>query len=182
MHQNFNYPYFKFDKSVDYQLVLYFNKQINRQTKYQELKNLVNYSHYAYQIENGIFEYSVLYVVYNQIDKDDFKIYYNYQFNNIVYNLKNNDEILKNLTISVIDPYVLAFMKPEELNDKKWEKIKNRMQKIKDKIENIPTSDVYKCYKCGMRKITTFQVQTRGQDEDATTFVKCHNCGNIWRE
>lgn len=179
---NLYYPYFNFDKSIKYYTVLKFSSQIKRLNKYNDIKNIIKYSHIAYQIESGIFEYSVLYILYNQLEKENFKNYYNFHFNNILYNLKTNSDLVNNIIKGNTDPYMIAFLKPHELNNKKWEDITNRIQKIKNKIENVPTSDVYKCYKCGMRKITTFQVQTRGQDEDATTFVKCHNCGNIWRE
>ena len=174
--------YFKFDKTFNFYIVLQFEKQVNRYSKYQEIKDIVKYSNYAYQIESGIFEFSVSYVIYNKIEYSNFPVYYNFQFNNIKYNLIHNPKLINNFKNNSLNPYNVAFMKPDELNNEKWKDIKDKMKKIKDKIDNVPTSNVYKCFKCGMRKVTTFQVQTRGQDEDATTFVKCHNCGNVWRE
>lgn len=178
----FHYKFFKFDNTIDYSIVLKLENQINRKDYYEQLKEILKYSHYAYKIENGIFEFSVSYIIYNKIDYSSFCIYYNYHFNNIKYNLINNKDLVQCFINNSLDPYNIAFMKPDELNNEKWKDIKDKMKKIKYKIENVPTSNVYKCFKCGMRKVTTFQVQTRGQDEDATTFVKCHNCGNIWRE
>ena len=174
--------YFKFDKTFNFYIVLQFEKQVNRYSKYQEIKDVVKYSNYAYQIESGIFEFSVSYVIYNKIEYSNFPVYYNFQFNNIKYNLIHNPKLIDNFKNNSLNPYNVAFMKPDELNNEKRKDIKDKMKKIKDKIDNVPTSNVYKCFKCGMRKVTTFQVQTRCQDEDATTFVKCHNCGNVWRE
>ena len=83
---------------------------------------------------------------------------------------------------NILDPQLIGFLKPSDLNNEKWKDIIERQKRMEDKMNNIPTSDVYKCHKCGMRKVITYQIQTRGLDEDATTFVKCCNCGNLWKE
>ena len=54
---------------------------------YEQLRDIIKYSHYAYKIESGIFEFSISYIIYNKIDYSNFSIYYNYHFNNIKYNL-----------------------------------------------------------------------------------------------
>ncbi|KAI8351814.1 transcription elongation factor S-II [Choanephora cucurbitarum] len=42
-------------------------------------------------------------------------------------------------------------------------------------------TDMFKCGKCGGRKCTYFQMQTRSADEPMTTFVTCVGCGNHWK-
>ncbi|KAI8988484.1 transcription factor S-II, central domain-containing protein, partial [Mycotypha africana] len=42
-------------------------------------------------------------------------------------------------------------------------------------------TDMFKCGKCGGRKCTYFQMQTRSADEPMTTFVTCVSCGNHWK-
>ncbi|KAI8361762.1 transcription elongation factor S-II [Blakeslea trispora] len=42
-------------------------------------------------------------------------------------------------------------------------------------------TDMFKCGKCGGRKCTYFQMQTRSADEPMTTFVTCVLCGNHWK-
>ncbi|KAG2233919.1 hypothetical protein INT48_004407 [Thamnidium elegans] len=42
-------------------------------------------------------------------------------------------------------------------------------------------TDMFKCGKCGGRKCTYFQMQTRSADEPMTTFVTCVICGNHWK-
>lgn len=42
-------------------------------------------------------------------------------------------------------------------------------------------TDMFKCGKCGGRKCTYFQMQTRSADEPMTTFVTCVLCANHWK-
>ncbi|KAG9303669.1 hypothetical protein G9A89_018566 [Geosiphon pyriformis] len=42
-------------------------------------------------------------------------------------------------------------------------------------------TDAFKCGKCGQRKTTYYQMQTRSADEPMTTFVTCVNCNNRWK-
>ncbi|KAK9766212.1 transcription elongation factor TFIIS [Basidiobolus ranarum] len=42
-------------------------------------------------------------------------------------------------------------------------------------------TDAFKCGKCGGRKCTYFQMQTRSADEPMTTFVTCTICENKWK-
>jgi transcription elongation factor S-II len=40
---------------------------------------------------------------------------------------------------------------------------------------------LFKCRRCGKRKTSNYQKQTRCADEPMTVFVTCLNCGNKWR-
>ena len=51
----FHYKFFKFDNTIDYYIVLKLENQINRKDYYEQLKEILKYSHYAYKIENVIF-------------------------------------------------------------------------------------------------------------------------------
>ncbi|ORX81670.1 transcription elongation factor S-II [Basidiobolus meristosporus CBS 931.73] len=42
-------------------------------------------------------------------------------------------------------------------------------------------TDAFRCGKCGGRKCTYFQMQTRSADEPMTTFVTCTICQNKWK-
>lgn len=179
---NFYYSNFVFDKTLKYSDIVYFDSLINRFNKYQELKSIIKYSNYAYLIENSIFEFCVIYLINNKYSKNYFVNFYNYQFNHIKYNLSTNHNLIENMKKNILDPQLIGFLKPSDLNNEKWKDIIERQKRMEDKMNNIPTSDVYKCHKCGMRKVITYQIQTRGLDEDATTFVKCCNCGNLWKE
>ena len=43
----------------------------------------------------------------------------------------------------------------------------------------MPTSSAYKCPKCGERKITITEKQTRAADEPATIYMECNACGYL---
>ncbi|ORY33014.1 transcription factor S-II, central domain-domain-containing protein [Naematelia encephala] len=47
--------------------------------------------------------------------------------------------------------------------------------------ETTAETDAFKCGKCGARKTTYYQMQTRSADEPMTTFVTCTNCKNRWK-
>ncbi|RIA91472.1 transcription factor S-II, central domain-containing protein [Glomus cerebriforme] len=42
-------------------------------------------------------------------------------------------------------------------------------------------TNMFRCGKCGQRKTTYFQMQTRSADEPMTTFVTCTVCNNRWK-
>lgn len=42
-------------------------------------------------------------------------------------------------------------------------------------------SSDFRCGKCGCRKTTYSQMQTRSADEPMTTYVHCSNCGHRWK-
>ncbi|CAE6036724.1 unnamed protein product [Arabidopsis arenosa] len=43
------------------------------------------------------------------------------------------------------------------------------------------STDQFKCGRCGQRKCTYYQMQTRSTDEPMTTYVTCVNCDNRWK-
>jgi DNA-directed RNA polymerase subunit M/transcription elongation factor TFIIS len=81
----------------------------------------------------------------------------------------------------VIDLNDISYLKPEEINPESWDEIIKRKKYNEDKKDNKVTTDVYKCRKCGERKCTVIQKQTRSADEPATTFVTCTICSNVMK-
>lgn len=62
---------------------------------------------------------------------------------------------------------------------------KTELVKIINERKNVElsekTSDLYKCGNCGARKSTGVDVQTRGLDEEKTSFRKCCECDYRWK-
>ncbi len=62
--------------------------------------------------------------------------------------------------------------------------------KDRDKIEVIEKDDAQEalpivdaeCPKCGHKKARFWTIQTRAADEPETKFMKCIECGNVWRD
>lgn len=97
----------------------------------------------------------------------------------IVYNLRHNKDLLERVVSGDVTPQDLVYMRPWELDYSKWRTIDERRQYIEAKKQNMATTDAYKCKRCGKRKATTFELQTRAADEPSTVFVKCVECGYV---
>ncbi len=132
-----------------------------------------------YDIEDGIFEFSKSYANDNNTPYLLESIYADKlnqllcilnsdKLNNILQSLKNKD----------FEAKTLAFLKPEELNPEKFEKIIKKKEIEEHKKNNKATTNAFKCSKCGKRKCTVEEKQIRSGDEPATTFVECQECGH----
>ena len=134
----------------------------------------------AQQIEESIYLFSVAYTeeadmafLLESIYSDKFNEIYNLLLNNKFKFLINALESKK------IDPTKIAYMRPDELNPNKYEKIIKKKEIEDFKKKNVPTSSAYKCPKCKESKITITQKQTRAADEPATVYMECNVCGYI---
>lgn len=155
---------------------------INRNDVFQHLCRLTTDTHIAILIEAGIFEYTLVYIYVNNISYDIGTGIYLNKYRDIVriFELPNK-YILKKLHKGEIHKQKLAFLTPQELDPKKWKEIIAKQELIKNRKNNIVVTDIYKCKKCGERKCTISEMQTRGADESTTIFICCVVCGNRWR-
>lgn len=152
---------------------------INELTKYIPL-------YLAYDLENGILEYSLITVTNDKLMNDFVLNIYSDKFSDICKNLDinnkniNNKTLLPNLLGGHIKPSLVAFMRPEQLHPVRW---KNELDKynVKQNIyKDIKVTDIYKCFKCGERKCKSTQMQTRSADEPMTIFITCLVCYNTF--
>lgn len=63
-----------------------------------------------------------------------------------------------------------------------FHKFKLQQQQLDD-LQEAPIEieeGVAECFKCGNKKILSYQKQTRRADESSTTFNTCIKCGNKW--
>jgi len=58
---------------------------------------------------------------------------------------------------------------------------KQNLLNAQARAPTVSSTDQFKCGKCGKRKCTYYQMQTRSADEPMTTFVTCTNCNNRWK-
>jgi transcription elongation factor S-II len=58
---------------------------------------------------------------------------------------------------------------------------KENMDKAMTAQEIKSVSDALRCGKCGQKRVSYTQAQTRSADEPMTTFCECLNCGNRWK-
>lgn len=111
-----------------------------------------------------------------------------FKYRSIMFNLKdgNNPDLRRKVLLGEIKPERLVTMPPDEMAS---EKRKQENKQIKEKAlfecerggAAKATTDQFKCGRCGQRKTTYYQLQTRSADEPMTTFVTCVNCNNHWK-
>lgn len=58
---------------------------------------------------------------------------------------------------------------------------KENMKKAQVPMAEKSISDALRCGRCGQKKVSYSQAQTRSADEPMTTFCECTVCGNRWK-
>jgi len=153
---------------------------VDKQTRDESKKNLSKYisSEYTNKVEESINKFSENYANANDTPYLIEQIYQT-KFEEILKLIidKENPFILNSIKENKIDLSQIAFMKPDELNPEKYDKIMKKKNQEEYKKNNQATSNVFECKKCKNRKCQVTQRQTRAADEPATTFVTCMECG-----
>lgn len=85
--------------------------------------------------------------------------------------------LLKSIKEGELDVSKIGFMRPDELNPDKYNRILKKKETEDFKKKNQATSSSFQCKKCKNNKCQVTQRQTRSADEPATTFVICMECG-----
>jgi transcription elongation factor S-II len=103
-------------------------------------------------------------------------------FNDIYDNLDVNNKQINNKTLlpNILDgniPYhILAFMKMYQIHPDRWNYIINKNNLRDTTLQNVSTTDEFRCARCGERKHKYYIMQTRSADEPATIFYTCIIC------
>ncbi|KAG6728868.1 hypothetical protein I3842_02G196200 [Carya illinoinensis] len=110
------------------------------------------------------------------------------KYRSVMFNLKdaNNPDFRRRVLLGHVKPEWLVNMNTAEMAS---DKRRNENRKIEEKAlfdcergaQPKATTDQFKCSRCGQRKCTYYQMQTRSADEPMTTYVKCVNCNNHWK-
>jgi DNA-directed RNA polymerase subunit M/transcription elongation factor TFIIS len=159
---------------------------LSRKNTLTKLKSILkkskvkNYEDNSTKIELGILNFSISYSEENETMFLLQQIY-DTKVNEILCLLESNNYLIDSLKKNNLDPYKLAFMKPEELNPNNFEKIIKKKELEQYKKKNRATTNAFKCSKCKQRKCTVEEKQTRSGDEPATTFVTCMECGHQFK-
>jgi transcription elongation factor S-II len=113
---------------------------------------------------------------------------YREKIRSLYQNLKNksNPELKVRVLSGEITPKRLVTMTHEELKSQEQravdaaiikENMNNAM--VAQEMKSVSTS--LQCGKCGQKKVSYSQAQTRSADEPMTTFCECLVCGNRWK-
>jgi transcription elongation factor S-II len=113
---------------------------------------------------------------------------YRNKLRSLFQNLKNktNRELGPRVLSGEIPPEKFVVMTHEELKSARQRQEEDKLQQENMKNAQVPMaersiSDALKCGKCGQKKVSYSQAQTRSADEPMTTFCECTVCGNRWK-
>lgn len=139
----------------------------------------------AITVEKGIYDFTRQYCESNNCYMIMSQGIYNDCAKNIIFNCEQNHSTMQNIR-NLIDkkaynPYNLAFLSPEELDNDNWWKIILRRNTTEDKLKNLPTIEWKVCKQCKNVEYFYYQLQTRCADEPMTTFYICKECGKTYK-
>ena len=113
---------------------------------------------------------------------------YSAKIRSLYQNLKNksNSKLRANVLSSKIPAQRFVQMTADELKsaERREEDQKLKDENLKDSYvpkEEKSISGSLQCGKCGQKKVSYSQAQTRSADEPMTTFCECMNCGRRWK-
>lgn len=113
---------------------------------------------------------------------------YKEKMRSLFQNLKNksNGQLRARVLAGEIAPERFVRMSAEELKSPERREEDRQMQKenmdkamVAQELKSISTS--LTCGKCGQKKVSYSQAQTRSADEPMTTFCECTVCGKRWK-
>lgn len=111
-----------------------------------------------------------------------------FKYRSVMFNLKdpNNPDFRRRVLLGEVKPERICNLSPYEMasTQRQLENQQIEEKKLFDCERGGPpkaTTDQFRCGRCGQRKCTYYQLQTRSADEPMTTFVTCVNCNNHWK-
>jgi DNA-directed RNA polymerase subunit M/transcription elongation factor TFIIS len=131
----------------------------------------------ANAIDKQLHDYATEYIMVNSLDEEYYDNIYYCKLQEVqkavlegdlVNRMKKDKDLKENL----------VRMPACKLVPKVWEDLIYKQNLLKDKQDNLATSDIYECPACGVRKCIVTQAQIRSADEGMHTFFKCVPCGH----
>lgn len=175
----------EYSKDISKELLEYGITNIDRYNKVIILMLLLNDVDKVKKLENGIFEFSLIYVSINNYPNNFVVSVYNDKFNEIYLNLdpksrNYNKTLIENIKNETLKIELVPFLSPQQINPKKWISLLEKEKTKEDVEKNMATTDLYTCRKCGGKKFRIRELQTRSADEPSTKFVTCLTCHNVF--
>ena len=143
-----------------------------------KLNNVVKNKKLSKNVENSIYHH---YGTNIHQYRDKFvSLYLNLNPKSIIGN-KTFVKRLKKKEINVSD---IAIIKPAEIFPEYWSDIMNKRKLQEDFLYSKRPesySTLYTCGRCKNKKVSYYELQTRSADEGMTTFYRCIECNNKWK-
>lgn len=174
-------------KSVSDKKIELLNKNVDRMLNITKLIQVIKNIDASFKIESGIFEFTLVYGSMNELNDNIYPNIYNDKLAEIIINLDGKNSV-QNKTLkhainnNLINPQIVAFLKPQDLHPERWEEIVKKSVLKEEKRKNMAVTDLYQCYKCKERKCTVYEIQTRSADEPMTKFITCVVCSHVMKK
>lgn len=138
------------------------------------------------KIEKGIFKFTEQFCMSNNNYLSMAVSIYKDSRNNLLFNFNNTKNrttknLIKKINAGNYNPFNLAFLKPEEMDEDKWKKIRLRKDTTEDRLKNLPTVEWRVCKDCKNKEYFHYQLQTRSADEPMTNFYICKKCSRTYK-
>ena len=159
----------------------------------KKLDTILNNESLSRNIEKSIFNFVINNARENNINRRwNNKIFYNLyfsKFRSIYINLDkdsyiNNQYLYEKVINNEIKAEEITKLSVYEIHPENWKEIidaKIKRDKMKYEIKPEAMTERYKCRKCGSRKCSYYELQTRSADEPMTQFFTCLDCKNRWK-
>ena len=168
-------------------------KDTNRNNCVNKINSILDDIVKSRNIEKSIYNSVISYSKENNINRSwDNKIFYNLYFSKIrsIYINLNKNSYVKNDYL--YDRIKNGEIKAEEISKlsvydvypDNWRKMiddKIKRDKMKYELKPEAMTERYKCRRCGSRKCSYYELQTRSADEPMTQFFTCLDCKNRWK-
>ena len=187
---------YKFDYLYINKIIFIMNSNISdkhRNNAVNKLNEQINDLSKSRNIEKHIYNNLIIYASNNNIIRSWSNIIFiNLYFSKIrslYLNLDkssyiNNNYLLDKILNNEIKPEDIPKLSVYDIYPDNWKDIldeKTKRDKLKYELKPEAMTDQYKCRKCGSRKCSYYEMQTRSADEPMTQFFTCLNCQNRWK-
>ncbi|AGE57812.1 transcription elongation factor S-II [Acanthocystis turfacea Chlorella virus NTS-1] len=118
-----------------------------------------------------------------------FRNIYTQKILSVRYNIRLRPDILEQMKAGTASIKQFVYAKPYEICPEKWEEAFEQAAKRTLRFSDASCIDpdsmpdgMLQCRKCGSKKTSYYEMQTRSCDEPMTVYARCHACTNRWKQ
>jgi DNA-directed RNA polymerase subunit M/transcription elongation factor TFIIS len=122
-------------------------------------------------------------------DNFAFRNIYTQKILSVRYNIKLVPDTLEQMKAGTASIKQFVYAKPHEICPEKWAEAFEQAAKRALRFSDASCMDpkdmpdgMLQCRRCGSKKTSYYELQTRSADEPMTVFARCHECTNRWKQ